>query len=173
MLIISVIAGLILLFSIIGGLKEGAVKSIFSLVALLISIPIANIYYHWGADVLSFLPGENWDYFAAFLIIMTVISIILYLIFILPRRLIQKVWDKGVLFNILGGVFSLIGAAVSLIVFTFLIQAYPVWRWLAESATNSVVLSWLVNNLNFVHLLVPQVYREISGTMAARLWPHV
>ena len=56
---ISILAALVLFFSFIGGLKEGVVKSFFSLITLIITIPLTGVSYRLLANILSFLPGEN------------------------------------------------------------------------------------------------------------------
>jgi len=95
MIWVSIITSLILFFSFIGGLKEGAVKNFFSLIALLIAIPLTGISYRLLANALSFIPGENWGNFIGFFITLALISIILHFVFLLPRKLIQKAWKRG------------------------------------------------------------------------------
>jgi len=114
MIWVNIIAGLILLFSLIGGIKEGAVKQLFSLIALLIAIPVAGISYHLLANLLSFIPGENWENFIGFFIMLVVISIILHFVFLLPRKFLQKVWKQGLLFRLIGAVFNIFNAAIGM-----------------------------------------------------------
>jgi len=112
MIWVNIIASLILLFSLIGGLKEGAVKQLFYLIALLIAIPVAGISYHLLANLLSFIPGENWENFLGFFIMLALISVILYFVFLLPRRFAQKVWKKGLLFRLIGAALNIFNAAI-------------------------------------------------------------
>lgn len=159
MWLINLIALLILFFSFIGGLKDGAVKAFFSLVALLIAIPLAGLFYHWLAGLLAFLPGENWPNFLGFFITLGVISIILHLIFLLPRKLLQKALPQGVLLRLIGGILNTLGAAIGLVVFSLVIVAYPVWGWLEQAIVNSSVPVWLVSHLGFVQMLMPEIFR--------------
>ncbi len=53
---VSIIALVVLFFSLLGGMKEGAVKNLFSLVIHIFAIYIAGFLYHLVATVLSFLP---------------------------------------------------------------------------------------------------------------------
>ena len=87
---VNILAVLVLFFSFTGGLKEGAVKNFFSLIALIIAIPLTRVSYHLLATILSFLPGENWENFVGFFVTLALISIILYFVFLLPRKFIQK-----------------------------------------------------------------------------------
>ena len=162
MIWVNIIAVLVLFFSFIGGLKDGAVKTFFSLIALFIAIPLTGVSYRLLASILSFLPGENWENFFGFFITLAVISVILHFIFFLPRKLIQKVWNKGGFFRLVGGAFNVFNSAIGLTVFTLVILAYPFWSWLGLAVGGSSVLNWLTVHLSFVKALVPEVFRSAS-----------
>jgi len=159
MIWVSIFAIVVLLLSLFGGLKDGAVKSFFSLIALIIAIPLTGVSYHLLANALSFLPGENWENFAGFFITLAVISVILHFIFFLPRKLIQKIWNKGGFFRLIGGAFNIFNSAIGLTVFTLVISAYPIWGWLELAVADSSVLNWLTVHLSFVKILLPAVFR--------------
>ena len=55
MIWVNIIALIILCFSLLGGIKEGAVKNLFSLAIQIFAIFIAGHIYHLIATVLSFL----------------------------------------------------------------------------------------------------------------------
>jgi len=167
MIWVNIIAGLILFFSLIGGLKEGAVRNFFSLVALIIAIPVTGISYHLLANLLSFMPGENWENFVGFFITLALISVILYFVFLLPRRSIHKAWNKGLLFRLLGAVLGIFNAAIGMVVFTLVLQAYPIFGWLEEAVTASGILSWLVQYLSFVQAMLPQLFQHAATTVLA------
>ena len=167
MIWVNIIAGLILFFSLIGGLKEGAVRNFFSLVALIIAIPVTGISYHLLANLLSFMPGENWENFAGFFITLALISVILYFVFLLPRRSIHKAWNKGLLFRLLGAVLGIFNAAIGMVVFTLVLQAYPIFGWLEEAVTASGILTWLVQYLGFVQAMLPQLFQHGAATVLA------
>ena len=95
---VNILAIVVLVFSLIGGLRDGAVKSFFSLITLIIAIPLAGISYRLLATILSFLPGENWENFVGFFVTLALISVILYFVFLLPREFIQQVWNIGIVF---------------------------------------------------------------------------
>lgn len=160
MIAVSVIAALLLLFSIFGGLREGAVKQLFTLLATLIAIPIAGISYKGLAGILSFIPGENWENFVAFFIMMAVVSIVLYFVFLLPGRVLQKAWPGGLLFCVLGVIFSLVNTAIGMVVFALVLHAYPIFDWLERAVSGSVVISWLVSLFSFVQAVLPEALRQ-------------
>jgi len=159
MIWVNILVGLVLFFSFLGGLKEGAVKPFFSLIALLIAIPLTGISYRLLATALSFLPGEDWENFVGFFVTLAMISIILYFVFLLPRKLIQKTWNKGVLFRLIGSALNIFNSAIGLVVFTLLVRAYPIFGWLERVVTDSSVLTWLVVNLSFVQAMLPEVFQ--------------
>jgi len=166
---VSILAVLILLFSFIGGLREGAVKSFFSLIALFIAIPLAGVSYHLLANVLSFLPGDNWENFVGFFVTLAVISIALHFVLLLPSKFAQKVWNKGVLFRLIGGILNILNAAVGMVVFTILIQAYPIISWLEQTVAGSGVLIWLVMHLGFVQAMLPDIFQTDAFYITLRL----
>ena len=166
---VSILAVLVLLFSFIGGLREGAVKSFFSLIALIITIPLTGVSYHLLANILSFLPGDNWENFVGFFVTLAVISIALYFVLLLPRKFAQKAWNKGVLFRLIGGVLNIFNAAVGMVVFTLLIQVYPIISWLEQAVAGSGVLTWLVVQLGFVQAMLPDIFQMDALYITLRL----
>jgi uncharacterized membrane protein required for colicin V production len=160
MLVINIIAGFILFFSFVGGCIEGAGKSLFSLIAFLIAIPIAGRFYTVFANWLSFLPGQNWENFLGFMIVLALASVVLSFVFFFPRRILELVWHEGVLFRLVGGVLNLLGAAIGLVVFALLISSNPIWDWLQQALAGSAIINWLIDNLRFVQGLLPVVMRK-------------
>ena len=164
MIWVNIFAVLILILSFIGGFKEGAVKQFFSLVVLIIAIPLAGLSYRLIAIILSFLPGENWENFIGFFITLALISVILHFIVLLPRKITQKVWRRGLFFRLLGGVLNVVNASIGLVVFTLVLLAYPIFDWLARWVAGSGVLASLVNAFGFVQAMLPEVLQN-AGMM--------
>jgi len=127
MVLVDIIVVILLILSFLGGLKDGTVKTGSSLVALIISIPLTTFSYKVLASLLSFLPGDTWQNFLGFFITMGIISIILHIVFFLPRKLIGAVWKKGIFSRLLGGALSLVGAIIGMVVFVLLVQTYPIF----------------------------------------------
>lgn len=164
MTLVNIIAVIILIFSFVGGMKEGAVKNFFSLLALIIAIPLASLCYRLPATILSFLPGENWENFTGFFIALGLTIAILHLIFLLPRKIIRKVWKKGCLFRLLGGAMNVLNTGIGITVFTLMLGAYPILDWLAKAVTNAGIPVWLVEHLGFVQAMLPEIFRN-AGTI--------
>ncbi|MFC1942365.1 CvpA family protein [Chloroflexota bacterium] len=160
--IIDLIVIIILILSFIGGMKDGAVKSFFSLIALFIAIPLAGLSYPLITAILSFLPGTNWEYFFGFFITMGIISIIAHIIFFLPRRITQKFWGKGCLFRLLGGVLNTFSASIGMVVFMLVLMTYPIIDWFEQIASSSGVLIALVESYGFVRAMLPEVFQQAA-----------
>ena len=169
MIWVNILAVLILFFSLIGGLKEGAVKSFFSLIALIIAIPLTGISCHLLTNILSFLPRENWENFVGFFVTLVLINIILHFVFFLPKRFIQKAWDKGILFRLIGGILNILNTAIGMVLFALLVQAYPIIRWLERAVAGSSVLAWLVVQLSFVQAMLPKMLQTDVFYITSRL----
>jgi uncharacterized membrane protein required for colicin V production len=170
---VDIIIIIILILSFLGGLKDGVVKSFFSLVAFIIAIPLAGLSYHLMTAILSFLPGTNWENFFGFFITLGIISIILHLILFLPKKLIQAIWDATIqkipgafLLRLVGGALNTIGAIIGLVVFALVLSAYPIVDWLESYFSSSTVTTSLVAIFGFVQVLLPEVFRR-AATMVA------
>lgn len=170
-MLISLIVIAVLILSFFSGLKEGAVKNFFGLLGLLIAIPLSGLYYRLVAGFLSFLPGEDWENFFGFYIVLTILVIILMLVFLVPRRIIQKIWGKGFLNRFIGGVIGVFYGAVAITLFTLVIFTYPVFDFLARWLAGSGVLAWLVSNLAFVQAMLPEIFEKTASSfvVAVRL----
>jgi len=169
MIWVNIIAVIILILSFFGGFREGAVKQFFNLVALIIAIPLAGFSYHLLAVLLSFLPGENWENFIGFFIALALISVILHFIALLPRRLVQKIWRRGLFFRLIGGALSLVNASIGMVVFTLVLLAYPIFNWLERAVANSGVLASLVEIFGFVQAMLPEVFQNAATLVVAGL----
>jgi len=165
MMWVDILVALILFFSLIGGLKEGAVKKGFSLLALLIAIPVAATFFRLPATLLSFLPGENWNNFIGFFITLAFLTAILHIAFFLPRRIVQKTWSKGLLFRLTGGALNVLNSAIGMVVFALVVGAYPIIDWLERAVTASSALTWLVNYLSFVEAWLAKVLQGTAITV--------
>ncbi len=169
MILVDILAVIILIFSFLGGLKEGAVKHFFNLIVLIVAILVAVRCYHWIAIVLSFLPGTNWENFVGFFIALALVSVILHFIFLLPRKIVQKIWKRGTLFRLLGGALNIVSASIGMVVFTLTVGAYPIFGWLERAVTGSGVLTWLMGHLSFVQAMLPEAFQSAATLMVAGL----
>ena len=162
---VDIIVIILLVICILGGMKDGALKSFFSLLVIITGIPLAGLSYHLAANILSFLPGDNWENFIGFFITLGIISVILHFIFLLPRKFTKTIWKKGMLFRLLGGIFNILGGMIGMVVFTLVLQAYPIFDWLERWVNSSDVLASLVDALGFVESMLPEVFHQVAATL--------
>ena len=169
MILIDIIVGIILILSLLGGLREGAVKHFFNLLVLIIAIPLAGFGYHLIAMVFSFLPGGNWENFVGFFIALALISVILQFVVFLPRKIIQKLWKRGLFFRLFGGALNIVNAGIGLTVLTLAVGAYPIFDWMERAVANSGILMWLVESLGFVQAMLPAAFQDAATLMVTVL----
>ena len=153
---VSLFAVFVLLVSVFAGLKEGAVKHFFNLVATFVAIFISGLYYHLIAGLLSFIPGENWENFIGYCIAYAIVMVIFQLAALFPRKMINKIWKRGLLYRLLGGAMNLVNAAIGLTLFALVLSTFPIFDWLARWVTGSSVMASLVNIFGFIQVLLPQ-----------------
>ncbi len=146
---VDIIVIILLILGLLGGLKEGAVKALSSLLAMYIALFIAGLAYGLLASLLSFLP-YNWSNFLGFFITAGIISVILHFVFFIPRKVFGAMWKTGVFYRVLGGIFSLAGSIVSMAIFALVVQAYPVFDWLASWVSNSNILNTMMDIFKFI-----------------------
>jgi len=167
--LVSLFVLFVLLASVFAGLKEGAVKHFFNLVAVLIAIFIAGLAYHLIAGLLSFLPGDNWEGFFGFFITFGIVTAIIHLAFFLPRRIINKIWKRGLLYRLLGGALNAVSASIGLTVLALVLNAYPIFDWLARWVAGSSIMSSLVSAYGFVQALLPPEFQTAATVVSVIL----
>ncbi len=160
--LVSLFVIFILLVSVFAGLKEGAVKHFFNLVAVLVAIYIAGLAYYLISGLISFFPGENWEGFIGFFITFAIVTALMHLAFLLPRRIIQKIWKRGLMYRLLGGALNAVNASIGLVVFALVMNAFPIFGWLARWVAGSSVMSSLVNIFGFIQALLPQEFQAAA-----------
>ena len=165
MIFVDIIIALILVFAFVGGLIEGIMKSFFRLLGFIIALPITGALYPFLARVLSFLPGENWENFISFIIILVILSTILYFIFFIPRKILEKISINIGILRLIGGCLNILNSAIGMAVFALLVQAYPVMGWLEDVVTQSNIFPWLVMHLGFIKVLLPGLFHYVPATV--------
>ena len=150
--IIDVIVALVMIFSFIGGLKEGAVKEFLNLLAFIVALSLTGAFTAYFLGWMSFVPDRLWQAFFTFLVTMGIITIILHLVFLLPRHLLDRVWNGGFIWNALGGIFGVVNTALGLALMVILFEIYPVLDRLSDLLAASNLLNWLVSSFGSIIL---------------------
>jgi uncharacterized membrane protein required for colicin V production len=144
-IIIDIIVALILVFSFLGGLKQGAPREMFGLLAFVVALSITGAFSNYVFVWMSFASDHLWRSLLTFVATMAIILIIMHLVLLLPRHLLDKIWSGGFLWSALGGIFSLINSALGLVLTVLLLGIYPVLDWLSSLLAASSILDWLVS----------------------------
>ncbi len=144
-IILDIIVALILFFSFLGGLKQGASKEFFGLLAFIIALSITGAFAAYVLVWMSFASDHLWRALLTFVVTMTIIYIIIYLVLLLPRHLLDNIWNGGCIWSALGGVFGIINSALGLVLLVLLLKIYPVLDWLNDLLAASAILDWLVS----------------------------
>ena len=164
---VSLFVVFILIVSFLSGLKEGALKHFFNLAASLLAIYITGLTYHFVAGLLSFLPDENLENFLGFFITFGIFSAMLQLTFLLPRKLLNVIWKRGVGYRLLGGGLSAVNTSIGLVVIALVLSAFPIFEWLGRWVAGSSVMSSLVQVFGFIQVLLPEEFLASAGTTLA------
>ena len=169
MVLVSLFVVFILFISLIAGLKEGAVKHFFNLVAVVIAAIVAGLAYDLIAGLLSFIPGENWENFLGFFVGFAIIIAMLHLAFFVPRKAISVIWKRGRLYRLLGAAFNVVNASIGLVIFSLVLSAFPIFDWLARWVDGSSVMSFIVRIFDFVQVLLPEELQAAATVVSTVL----
>ena len=145
-IIVDLIVALILVFSFLGGLKEGAVKEFFGLLAFIIALAFTGAFMVYVVGWMSFAQDSLWRALLTFLVTMGIILIVLHLALLGPRYLLDRVWNGGFIWSALGGIFGVVNTALGLVLMVILLEIYPVFTWLSNWLAVSNILNWLVSS---------------------------
>jgi len=151
-IIIDLIVALILVFSFLGGLKEGAVKEIFGLLAFIVALSLTGAFTVYVLGWMSFAQDHLWRALLTFLVTMGIILVIIHLALLLPRHLLDNIWNGGCIWNALGGIFGVINSALGLVLMVILLRIYPVFGWLKDWLAASNILNWLIYTFGWIIL---------------------
>ncbi len=64
----------------------------------------------------------------------------------------------GLLFRSIGAVLSFFNAAIGMVVFALVLNAYPIFDWLQSAVSGSGVINWLGSWLGFVQSMLPAAF---------------
>jgi uncharacterized membrane protein required for colicin V production len=142
--LVDIIITLILIFSFIGGLKEGIIKELGSLIAFIIALPLTVIFFIYVSPWFSFIGNAGWRSLLAFLLTLGIITLIIMLLFWIPKHFLDKAWSGGFIWSLLGGLVGVLNSALGLVLLVNLMDIYPVFSIFNTVLHSSGVLNWLV-----------------------------
>jgi membrane protein required for colicin V production len=149
-IVADIIVALILVFSFIGGFREGAPREIAGLTAFILGLIFTYFFVGSVAGWLSFVSDDTWRSLFSFLLTLGIIIVILYLLLWIPRKFLEKVWTDGIIWSLMGGVLGLFSGMLGLALFIKLSNFYEVWPWLNQVLASSRILSLIDSMLGGV-----------------------
>jgi len=108
---LDIIIIVLLIVTLIGGFANGLIKSLFSLIGLVVGEVLAGRFYIALAGVLGFISNPSAARVVAFIIIFVVVMIIAAILGVIFTRMASAIL-LGWLNRLLGGVFGLILGAI-------------------------------------------------------------
>jgi len=84
--------------------------------------------------------------------------VLIQLLLWLPRRHFEKSWKEELLLRSIGAVISFFSAAIMIVVFAVVLNAYPIFDWLQSAVSGSSVINWLGSWLGFVQSMLPAAF---------------
>ncbi len=148
---LDIVLAILLVFSIIGGIANGLIKSVFSLAGLIVGVVLAGRFYASLGDHLGFISSEKAAHIVAFILIFLVVVIIASILGAVFTKIISDIMLGWV--NRLGGaVFGLFTGAL------FLAAILAIWAKYSpdnSSISGSYLASILLDRFPLVLNLLP------------------
>jgi membrane protein required for colicin V production len=148
----------ILIFAAYKGFQKGFVLEIIAIISFVLAIIGGFKLMHWGMDLLDQhfdISGELLPYLSFIVIFIGIILIV---------NLVGKAFKKIIDLTPLGAVDNIVGAALSIIKWSFGIS---ILLWLSDSFGLAFSAEWTDDSLIYSHLLsfAPMVVDYASGVM--------
>ena len=155
---LDIVIIILLLIAAIGGLANGLIRAVISLVGLIVGIVLAGHFYISLAGRLTFISDQNAARIAAFIIILLAVGIIAAILGTLFTKIISSI-SLGWLNRLGGAAFGLILGAI------FIAAILSLWAKFAGgpgTLSSSVLAPLLVNKFPLVLALLPSEFNSVQ-----------
>lgn len=156
---LDIVILVLLIISAFGGLMNGLIKSILSMVGLILGVVLAGRYYINLAGILGFIPSENAAKVVAFIIIFVIILIIVTILGVILTNLVSAI--------LLGWANRLAGAVLGVVVGAIFIAAIlAIWvKYMGASGSisGSTIAPFLLERFPAVLALLPNQFDSIRN----------
>jgi uncharacterized membrane protein required for colicin V production len=150
------------------GLVCGFIHTLGAVVGTVLGTWLAGLLYgpfgRWLGEALPI--NKNLAYVIAFILIFTLISRLVGLVFWIIGKLFHLVsiipFTKTIN-RILGGVLGFIEGVVILSLFVYIASRFPFAPWLNQQLQTSKIAPWLLEVANWLGWLLPQVLRHLRS----------
>jgi membrane protein required for colicin V production len=144
--------------SVLTGFMEGLIRTVLSIVGLIIGILLASHFYKQLGNILTFISNKNWANITAFIIILVAVMIIAAIIGLILRSIIKAIM-LGWVDKVGGAAIGLILGALSISALLAIIMKYhPL-----DVITNSAFAGFFLNKFPVVLKLLPSEFSTIKN----------
>jgi membrane protein required for colicin V production len=155
---LDIVLIIFLIISAIGGFASGLIKSLLSLIGLIVGVVVAGRFYIALADHLTFISSQDTARIVAFIIIFLVIIIVATILGIILTKLVSAIL-LGWLNRLLGAVFGVFTGAI------FIGALLSVWAKYSggDTISGSAIASFLLDKFPIILGLLPKEFDTIKG----------
>ena len=154
---LDIVIIVILVGSAFGGWRTGLIKSLLSLVGLMVGIKLAGMYYLSLAESLSFVPDEKAARIVAFVIILAIVMLAALILGSVLTKVVSTLtlgWLNG-----LGGM--VFGLGMGVISLGALLAIWVRFFGINQAISDSGLASLLINQLSVFLALLPSEFDVI------------
>ena len=154
---VDIVIIIYLVLSVISGLAQGLIRTLLSIIGLIVGIMLASHFYKQLGNVLTFISNKDWANIVAFIIILLVVMGIAALIALLLRAIIKAIM-LGWLDRLGGAVLGLILGALSVSAFLAIIVKYTNTNLI----TDSKLAGFFLDKFPVILKLLPSDFSNIK-----------
>jgi membrane protein required for colicin V production len=155
---VDIVIIIYLVLSVLSGFMQGLIRTVLSIIGMIVGILLASHFYKQLGDILTFISNRDWANIVAFAVILLAVMGIAALLAWLLRSLIKKIM-LGWIDKLGGAVFGLILGALSVSAFLAVIVKYTD----ASVITNSKMAGFFLDKFPLVLKFLPSDFSEIQN----------
>jgi len=156
---LDIVIIIIVIASLVGGVKNGLIKSILSLVGVIVGVVLAGNYYLLLAEMLSFIPHEGAAKIAAFAIILVLVMVVFGIIAQLLTKLVSALLLGWV--NRLGG--AIAGVLLGALFCGAFLAIWAKFMGMSGAIADSEIAPILLNYFPIVLSLLPSEFDPVRS----------
>jgi membrane protein required for colicin V production len=154
---LDIVLIIFLIASVVGGIINGFIRSLFGLVGLIIGVVLAGRYYVALADHLGFIANTNTARIVAFIIIFAAVSLVAMLLGLIFNKIVSTI-ALGWLNRLLGGILGLFIGAIFIAALLIILVKFA---HISGVVANSALATFLIDKLPIVLGLLPREFDTI------------
>jgi membrane protein required for colicin V production len=156
---LDIVILVLLAAAVFGGIRNGLIKSLCSLIGLIVGVVLAGRFYTSFANVLSFISNEDIAKIVAFIIIFLIVTIIAAILGNILTKVISAIRLGGVK-RVGGGIFGFLLGAITI---GALLTLFIKFTGMGDFIGGSALANFLVDKLPIVLGLLPKEFDTITN----------